>query len=335
MFRKSFLTILLLVVIVSFSFGDESKQKFQVVYLDGELNVQKNGAWKSLSVGDELSSDSTIKLKSNTIVELSGNGSRIIVSKKGIYSIDKLIKKEKVFLLWKLTKIVRQNFRSLTGKAKRKSPGIMGVRGAEVGGSGSGESIGWADESSDLLEEGTELFKKGKYEKALEPLLEGLDSVGEDTEEKIKQELLFYTGYSYFLLGEKAQALKYLRRIRLDSDSEHLEELLLARGKLFLDSFDFEEALGSFQMYITNFPEGGGLQTAYYLAALSAESLATEYKETATKESATKETETSKSGDTSARIEYRKLRNRYLEKAYLTDPSSDIGRTAREMLQGK
>ncbi|GEM_PF-870557 len=303
--KKFFLFFPVFFILSNIIFSEVNREDLKIVYLEGNLEVNDKGNWKEATLGDEIAPDSVIRLRKNTLAELSNAQTRLILSRDGVYSVEKLLKKERIFGIWKLAAIVKEHFRSLTGKGRKNEPGIMGVRGAEVG--SSEEGVEWVDESAELLKEGVELVKAGKYREALEPLLEGLDAATDETE----QDLFFYAGYCYFMLNDTANALKYINEVPPDREATYYEDYLLVRGQLLLESFSFKKALELFRMYIADFPEGEGLQSAYYMAALSAENLA---------------------GESSSVEDYSGLRNEYLKKAYEMNPSSVIGNLAGKLL---
>jgi tetratricopeptide (TPR) repeat protein len=146
------------------------------------------------------------------------------------------------------------------GDESREQSAVMGVRGAEAD---DGFGFEWVEEDTLSYNEALSAFEEGDYALASTILEEEVDPlVLEDP-----------TGYWYHLAsavlnsekGSKARAMKLAVQHEGDRMSPYYDEFLLLRGRLYLESLDFDSAAEEYGAYIDTASSPQEKQLGYYL----------------------------------------------------------------------
>ncbi len=253
--KKTVVLVILLVMIFIPVFALE----VTVTYVDGDMTVQENSSWYDVFSGDVLEGNGTVKIGPNSVAELEIAGGKIILNKPGTYKIAELVSASRKAASFgnpvNLKKFITGPNR---GTAKTA---VMGVRGAQADSDSS--SVEWLTEDNMALSDAKDLIGSGKYKEAIGILNDNID----DAFDEELPEYDFYLGKSYYLLGEQGKALSYLSKVAGDPSADYYSDLVVLKGNLFLDSFDYNDALTLFGRYLK---QDSTSETAQLVAFLSA-----------------------------------------------------------------
>jgi tetratricopeptide (TPR) repeat protein len=175
---------------------------------------------------------------------------------------------------------------------------VGGVRGDEVTG---GDDFGWIEsEVDELIDSGKAALEQAEYDRALDLFFEAYD-YSLDEEEETKS--LFYLGYTYNVLKKPGQALEYLDDVNADPDSEVYADFFLLKGKILIETFDYETAVN----FLSEFDDMSALkedkQVIYFLLGIAYNGL-----------------------------EKGSQASQYFQKAYETEKDTDIGKAAYNLM---
>jgi tetratricopeptide (TPR) repeat protein len=225
---------------------------------------------------------------------------KVSIKQDGTYLLSKLIGGSKQVDAWGVGSLVTGKIRTALSGSKSGETAVMGVRGAAA--TRPPAEVEWieAAESSEYLEKGKAFLQRTQYSEALGAFNEGL-SVSHDEEGQL---FFYYIGYTQYLQGHTALALKTLERVNVDPERSYYADLILLRGRLLIESLSFEEALGLFGAHINRCPEGDLTQALLLLSSFCYRRL----------------------GDLN---EARSA----LQRSYALDPSTELGSEARRLLQ--
>jgi tetratricopeptide (TPR) repeat protein len=298
--KKRFL-ISVCVLFIAFS-GTLFAQEYTVEYVDGFAEGRLSGEWIDLYIGDYLEAGDALRLEGGAVVELSGGKSTLTLTKPGTYYIDELFKQAQKRENVGFDSLVASKLDSLFGGSDKSlvPTAVGGVRGDAVGG---GDDFGWIEsEVDELIDSGAGALEQGEYERALDLFMEAYDYSLDDEEEN---KSLFYLGYTYNVLNQPGKALDYLDDISAGSESEIYADWYLLKGKILIETFDYESAVD----FLGNFNDGSALkedkQVIYFLLGIAHDSLENSYQA-----------------------------SEYYQKAYEAEQESEIGKAARSLLEG-
>ncbi|MBN2533036.1 MAG: tetratricopeptide repeat protein [Spirochaetales bacterium] len=295
---KKYIILLLIIMcgVVYNSFSDNAVLE----YLEGTLQKQVNGKWQNLHEGDIIPISSTLKAGNNVIAEISLGEKLITIYKKGTYTLENLVKESEEMETWDVSSLLARKIETAFVGTGDGSEGNMGVRSIKPKIIANAEEVGWYDPIALEFNEGYNAFQKGEYEKAAESFKKCLA----DATDAEKEECLFYLSYIYVLLRKTGLALKYFNMMKEDTNAYYFEEYAMIKGKLLIQVLDFGEALKVLQLAVKTYPKGRYLQDIYYLSAVCYNAL----------------------NNTAKQKEYLKM-------AYDVDPSTAVGKSAKEQLE--
>ena len=266
-FRKStILTVFLLFLF--FTAAAAGAQDLVVEYLDGFLDLKTSSGWEEVYIGDTIPSGSVLRLDFDSLAELTGGKTIVTLTKEGVYNTGELMKASSSMSSIGLGNLIAGKIGSMIKKSERDQPSAVGgVRAAEVD---TGDEIEWiSSETTELIETGKNLLAQEKNDSALSVFEEALDFA--DFEEE--SEVYFYLGYTYDLLGQTASALRNISYVEADDTYDFYHDLALLKGKLLIETFAYEEALGWPNSYInknkSNNSARDTVQTAHLLSSFA------------------------------------------------------------------
>ena len=276
-------------------------QEYTVEYIEGYADGRIGGEWMELYIGDVLGSGDLIRLEEDSLVELRRGGTSLTVTKAGTFNIRDLHKQSRAREDMRFGSLIGNKLGSMFGESESDVPtAVGGVRGDEVGGD---DGFSWVEsEVDELIDTGIAALGTEEYDRALGLFQEAYDYSLDAVEEN---KSLYYIGYTYSLMGQPRKALSYLRDIDAGPDSEIYADYYLLRGKILIETFDYESAVG----FLAGFEEEGALkeerQAVFFLIGVAYDAM----------------------GNEGQASEYFRL-------AYETDTSSDIGKTAYTLING-
>ena len=297
MWKKIITVLLLFVSLTTFV----SAQNYTVAYIEGFVDVKVDGKWYELYIGDSVGSKDIVSLEDGAILELSRGGNVITLMKPGVYSMSDLGRQAKLQDTSGVDSLIGGKLRSLVGGKSGSDVEIATVAGARGADAGSSDDFGWVEsEVDEIIKSGKNSIAAGDIEAALDLFYEAYD-YALDMEEEARS--LFYIGYAYNLLGKPADALQQLQAASVDPSSEIYTDFYLLRGKLHIETYDYNQAVSFLKDYDDTFASPQEKQTVYFLTGVAYDGLGRENEA-----------------------------DGLFRKAYDLDPESDIGQTSNRLL---
>jgi len=265
---KSFISLVFILFLLVLTGVSAYSSDLYIDYLDGFLDIKTPGGWEELFIGDEIPSGSIIKLDMDSVAELSSGSSVVTLSKEGTYRIDDLLNESNKMSSAGFGNLIAGKLENMVRESDmQEASAVGGVRAAEVD---TGDDLEWiSSETEELLETGKNLLSQEKYEEALGVFREALDFSDFDEE----SEVYFYLGLTYDLMGKPGRAISNLNSAELDSSTDFYHDLAILKGKLLVQTFDYEGALSWLDDYISanknNMSAEDQVQTARYLSAFA------------------------------------------------------------------
>lgn len=289
---KKNLVIIMLMIVMVFSLAAED---LMLVYAEGDVFLNENGAWYEVFIGDMIDGSSTIKIGPNSLVEIDADGNTLLLNKPGTYKLGELISQRGKVSAWGNNPVFKK-FLSGDNSRSNVQTAVMGVRGSAT----ETDAIEWLSEDSMIIDEAIVMIGDGDFNGVIDFLKDEMDFAFDEELSGYN----YYIGYSYYMLGSSGRALSYLDKVESDYDTEYYPDFVVLKGSLLLESLAFEDALDLFNEFLRNDDFSGTAQAVNYLAATALKGLGRD-------RDATKK----------------------LEITAKMNPSSDIGRSADALLK--
>jgi len=258
--KKNIFIIILFFVIIIWSSADN----LTLVYAEGEVFQNDGGSWYEIYIGDPIDNSSTIKIGSNSMVEIDSDGNTLLLNKPGTYKLGDIISKRATVSAWGNNPVFKK---FLSGDNKRSSvqTAVMGVRGSAT----ETDDVEWLSEDSMIIDEAKAMIGKGNFNGAIDLLNDEIE-IAFDEE---LSEYNYYLGYSYYMLGAAGRALSYLDKVDNDYDTEYYPDFVVLKGSLLLASLSYNDALDLFNEYLRNDDFSPTAQAVNYLSATALKGL--------------------------------------------------------------
>jgi tetratricopeptide (TPR) repeat protein len=297
MCKKIFTAILLFVSLSAFL----AAQDYTVEYIDGFVDVKVDGEWYELYIGDSVSMSDVVSLETGAVLELSRGGKVITLTKPGVYSMSDVGRQAKLQDTSGVDSLIGGKLKTLVGGGSGSGVEIATVAGARGADAGGTDDFGWVEsEVDEIIKSGKSSIAAGDIEGALDLFYEAYDYALDNAEEA---QALFYIGYAYDLLGKPADALRQLRDVAAEPASEIYTDFYLLKGKLHIETYDYDQAVSFLQAYDDTYASPEEKQTVFFLTGVAYDGL----------------------GQAQAA-------DGYFQKAYSLDPHSDVGKTSNSLL---
>ncbi len=239
-----------------------SSESLVLEYLDGSVDVQRAGRWVALDMGSTLSDKDTVRVADGTLAELVAGSLRLTLSSGGSYKVADLLASSRRAASWGVDGLVKNKLKTvMQGSGGQNTSAVMGVRGDRAD---EPAVVQWED-GEDSLQEGKALLDQGRFADAARLFEQQAGAV--DPEEQ--QMLLFYAGYAWSLAGRNAFAQRALFRVQDDPKASFFPELVLLKGRLWIDGSAWNQAQKLFDLYLESYPTGDQVQEVTYLSGLS------------------------------------------------------------------
>jgi tetratricopeptide (TPR) repeat protein len=239
-------------------------QAFTVSYLDGTVELQSAKGWTSISIGDKVPANSTIRISEAGSLELLRAGAKITLLKDGVYSMASLSAAAGNGASGVGGTVARKLQTLVTEKPKASAAG--GVRGAEQG----GNSVTWVDENDETRTKVQALLDKSRYAEAVALLNDSLKDSGSDAD---TAEFTYLLGVAYYGQGQTAKAFRALARITPQPEAAWYARYIILKAQVLVDTQNYNDALEVLTPFISAYPTGEATQVAYLLAGLSQKGL--------------------------------------------------------------
>jgi tetratricopeptide (TPR) repeat protein len=266
--KRTHILFLILLLFTMFSFSLHAAD-FEVVYLDGSADLNAGSGWRPIYAGDLVSSGDSIKVYKGALIELSGGGGALMLSKEGTYDVaaltEDLERKKEIGLGSMLSSRMSNIFQ---GSSVQNRSAVAGVRGDIMDGD---DAMTWMESGNHaLIEEGVELLGEGKVDTAVEVFLDAYFSAMDEIESAAAA---FYLAGIEDMQGNIAEAVDYLAGEELTLDHELYPDFVILKGKLLVDTFRYDEALTLFHSWDGRFAAKDQQQTVGLLHAITLASL--------------------------------------------------------------
>ncbi len=275
-------------------------QDYTVEYIDGFVDIKEGGEWYELYIGDSVRQNDIVSLEKGAVLELSRGGKVITLTKPGVYSISDLGRQADLQEESGVDSLIGSKLRTLVA-GKGSDVEIATVAGARGADAGSTDEFGWVEsEVDEIIKSGKNSIAAGDVEAALDLFYEAYDYALDMEEEA---QALFYIGFAYDLLGKPVDALRQLRDVSTEPNSEIYTDYYLLKGKLQIQTYNYEEAVSFLQDYDDTYASVDEKQTVFFLTGVAYDGLGKA-----------------------------NLADDFFQKAYSLDPDSDVGKTSNRLL---
>jgi tetratricopeptide (TPR) repeat protein len=204
----------------------------EIEYVDGFLDLKDGNGWLLLAPGDVVSEGDTLRLDEESYATLRYPGGTLTLTRPGVYPVSSLIRSSSAAR--GMGTLVSTKIKRLVTEPERTRSAVGGVRGSKQE-----DEITWMEsEAEELVTKGKKLLADEEYQSALASFTEAYDYA--EIEEE--PEILFYTAYANYALGNVREAMKNVESVELPRNAYFAADYYLLRGQLLFDSFAFEEA---------------------------------------------------------------------------------------------
>jgi tetratricopeptide (TPR) repeat protein len=234
-------------------------QAYEVSYSDGTVELKTAKGWTSLSMGDAVPANASVRVSQAGSLELSRGKFRITILKDGTYDIASLVRASEKSGAGGIGANISQKLQSLTRDNKQKSTTVGGVRAEEQG----RQSVTWAEESDEVRSEVASLLTQKKYADAIKTLDSAIKDASTTADE---EEFTYLTGVAYYEAGQTVKAYRALAKVSADPSAQWYANYVLLKAQVLVDSADFPGALEILQPFISANPSGEQAQIAYLLS---------------------------------------------------------------------
>lgn len=257
-------TIVVALIVVAAAFA--GAQSFSADYVQGTVNIQQNGRWYDVAIGDSIPPGGTIKLGAGSYAELSNGAVTIKLTRPGTYQMADLVRANATNSSAGLGSILAGRIDGLAkGGDRQSSTSVGGVRAAEAQ---SGPQTVWAggDNSDELIKQGLTLLKQGSYNDAFYRFKDAYDNA----DSSIAPEARFYMGYAASLKNDTLNAITYLTSYKPDPAKSYYAAQVLTLAQVYVQTFAYKDALDLLGPFLaSSAASGSDLQTAYLLQGLA------------------------------------------------------------------
>lgn len=250
-------TIILMIFAIFVGGGLLFAQDFQLIYNDGSVELQKGGSWSPLYAGDIVPENSMIRVGVGGIAEFSNPSTTLLFSKPGTYKLESRVVKSRNEQVAAVSSVFGRIAKMGTNGERGQSQ-AMGVRGSEAV-----EDIGfeWVEEDTMSYDEAVGAFQSQDFDLAVDILENEVDPLALDDESAY----WYYLAASYYESGKKGPALRTVQSHDPEEYSEVYADFLLLKGRLALESMDFEGAARQFGKYVESANSPAQQQMGNYL----------------------------------------------------------------------
>jgi hypothetical protein len=254
--RLTFLLFFTVVMLISAA-GDD----FEVVYLDGTLEIETPSGRRSAGIGTTIPEDGTVYLGENSLAELVSPATTLLLSKGGVHRLENVTEK-KGSIRKSPADSLFQRFARIGGQGDESQSAVMGVRGSEAN---DNLSFDWVEEDTLSYEEALSAYDSRDYELAATILQEEVDpSLLED-----ETDYWYHLASALLFAGQSGKAMKITSDHPGEKSSLRYEDYLLLRGRLFLESLDFAAAALQYDTYLELVTAPADRQLGYYFYGFS------------------------------------------------------------------
>jgi tetratricopeptide (TPR) repeat protein len=266
--KENHILFVFLIILTLCSFSLHAAD-FEVVYLDGSADLKAGSGWRPLYAGDLVSTGDQVKVYKGSLVELSGTGGSLMLSKEGTYNVasltEDLERKNDIGLGSMLSSRMSTIFQ---GSSVKNRSTVAGVRGDVMDGD---DAMTWMESGNQaLIEEGVELLEEGEVDTAMQVFLDAYFSAMDEIESAAAA---FYLAGIEDMQGNIAEAVDYIAGEELTLDHELYPDFVILKGKLLVDTLRYEDALELFETWDGRFAGKDQQQTVGLLHALTLASL--------------------------------------------------------------
>ena len=212
-------------------------QELSISYLEGSASRKIGSTWQELSIGDTISSDSTLRIDPRACLELSAGSVRITLTQPGTYGVKRILSASMSLQSTGAAKALATKLSKLVLEPGRKESSAGGAR-MEVIDRGQIAAL-MDDDAEALLIAGRDCIGSGELDKAIAQLTKAVDSAAGGR----LAEARFYLAEAFSLNGDTRNALAQLTAVQPDELADWFPDYVLLRGKVLIDASAFDQAM--------------------------------------------------------------------------------------------
>lgn len=240
-------------------------QDVVVEYVDGYLDIDENGEWYPLYIGDEIGIDSTVRLEDGSYAELARGTATVRLRRGGEYQVSSLFEAAGRVAQSGIGAMIASRVSAMTTEQDDSQTAVGGVRASEAVAE---PEISWAGGESvaDLIDEGLLLLDDGAYQDAYWAFADAYDYSLTDEE---YERSAFFLGYASMLIGENAEALELLEEVGPNPETDFYAQHALSLSQLLIQEFAYEDALDVLADLAASAPDDQTMLTANLLRGIA------------------------------------------------------------------
>lgn len=239
-------------------------QAFTVSYLDGTVELQTAKGWSTLSIGDQVPADATVRISQEGSLELTRARTKLTLLKDGVFALSGL-SKASAAAGTSVGSTIAQKLQTLVTE-KPKSSTAGGVRGAQQGQA----DVTWVDENDETRAQAQSLIDAKKYADAAALLSDAIKNAGSDTD---TAELGYMLGVAWYGAGQEAKAYRALNGVNADAGAAWYARYVILKAQVLVDTQNYSDALAVLTPFISTYPTGAATQVAWLLSGISQKGL--------------------------------------------------------------
>ncbi len=231
-----------------------------VDYLDGYLDVSEGGQWYGLYIGDVITDADTVRLDKNSVAELSLPGTKLTLTRPGVYVLADLIQASGERRSLGIASVIGSKIKTIVEEPKQTQTAVMGVRGAK-----SETELEWmSGDTAELLDAGKKYLAEGNYADAVGVFQEAYDFADPSEETEVS----FYLGFTNAMMGQTRLAAEALKNVEPDPSADYFADLVLLKGQLLTETFAYEEAVEWLNTYSPKIKDNSAMQMSLLLTGI-------------------------------------------------------------------
>ncbi|MBN1647051.1 MAG: hypothetical protein JW874_03365 [Spirochaetales bacterium] len=208
-----------------------------VDFIDGQAEIKSGNSWIYLDIGDQVGTESLIRLDTDSYLELSFSGIILKLTQQGQYLVSDLLKRNRTFgssSFANQTKYILAKI--LYGNNDLSQSTAAGVRGKAIDDMFNRLSV---VETAALREACTD-YSEGRYDAALEKFRETLDFA-----ENIEQEMMsaWFISMIHYQQGKMADALSVIDELWLNQFSRFYGPVVYLKATILVETNGYEQAI--------------------------------------------------------------------------------------------
>jgi tetratricopeptide (TPR) repeat protein len=212
-------------------------QTLTVSYVDGHVQLQTASGLSTLSIGDSVPREGTLRVADASYVELAGQGLTIVCSQPGAYSVQALLSASKSIGATGAAHAISTLFSKLVSGPLKAQNAALGARGANQS---KDTQTGWVTSDSEAyLQSGKDLIRLEKYPEAIQELQEALEAASDQE----RPEVRYYLASAHSLRGDVRSSFQQISKVTCSGGEPWAADYVLLKARILIDTSAFQQAI--------------------------------------------------------------------------------------------